>query len=372
MKIIKPVITFLFLFISTFSLFAQNQCETVTAIAIEKLLTQLQRNDYDGIAQTLNTMEASCGESEFTLRTRLIYQIINKTNTDQLRSKYFKNKFDSKLITRWDDSYENKTVYLQNKKKYDYVPLGHPTDSLLKIKATALLNSPTYNNINKEEEALLYLFNDDIDSYLNIMQPESAPDKKMKERIEVDQHKEKNTFGVHIGSFQPIGENYYFGKSVTGGLSYMTPFINDFVLDVHYKFRTHSKAPAFDFVYKEEIREVESKSSHVIALGVGYKLLDKSRFIILPKINLGYGFIWTGLSETVYGEDDDGNETETMRFRNVQTLHSSLGISIMRHIAKKTYIGIESNVHLVPYKWDSRLKSDIPSKYASFEFFVRF
>ncbi|MCA5006204.1 hypothetical protein [Sphingobacterium bovistauri] len=374
MMIIRNLSLLFFFMLSMTPGKAQNNCEQISTLSLEKLISLLKKNDVPNILTIMNTIEANCGENEFTLRTRLIYQVINKENTDAIYTRYIKNKFDETLIKRWDNAsdtdYQN--IYAKNKKSFNFVPLRHPTDSLLKIKASAILNSPSYSTINNNDVAILHLFADDIDAYLNIMQPKSAPDKKMKERIENEQHKEKNTFGVHAGSFMPIGENIYFKNSFTGGLSYMSPFINDFVFDVHYKFRIHSNAPAFDFMYKDELREVASNSSHVVAVGLGYKLLDKSRFIILPKVNIGYGVIWTGLSETVYGEDDEGNETEFMQLRNVQTLHSSLGIALMRHIKNKTYIGVESNVHLVPYTWDGRLHSTIPSKYASLEFFVRF
>lgn len=374
MKFIKTILFFTSTILWLPSLFAQNSCEQITTITMHKIPFILQKNDTKSLLTSINTIESTCGENEFTLRTRIIYQIINKENSDKLVSMYLRQNFDEQLIKRWDDAADINyaTRYQNNKKSYNFIPLRHFADSLLKIKAAALLNSTMYSNISTKELSILHLFADNIETYLNMSEPKSAPDKKMRERIEVEQHKEKNTFGVHIGSFIPIGENNYFGKSFTGGLSFMSPFINDFVFDAHYKLRIHSKAPAFDFTYKDEIREVASNSSHVLAVGVGYKLLDKNRFIILPKLNIGYGIIWTGLSETVYGEDDEGNETETRLPINVQTLHSTLGIAIMRHIANKTYIGIESNLHLIPYKWDSRLKSSIPSKYASFEFFVRF
>lgn len=374
MKIIKTVIACLSIFLSQSSLYAQNNCEQITSIALQNIPTLLQKNETTNILSNINTIESTCGENEFTLRTRILYQIINRENSANLLSKYIKHKYDEQLIKRWDNAADNNyaSIYNSNKKAYNFIPLRNPIDSLLKIKAVAILNSTSYSNISNTELSILHLFADNIDTYLNMVDPKSAPEKKMKERIEVEQHKEKHTFGIHTGLFMPIGENTYFGKSFTGGLSIMSSFQRNFVFDVHYKFRVHSKAPSFGFMYKDELREVESNSSHVLSVGVGYKLLDKNRFIILPKLNLGYGVIWTGLSETVYGEDDDGNETEWRRFRNVQTLHSSLGIAIMRHISKKTYIGVESNVHLIPYKWDNRLHSTIPSRYASFEFFVRF
>lgn len=352
----------------------QNKCEQISNVSIENLVPLLLKNDFLRINSTLNTIEASCGENEFTLRTRLVYQIINKAESADLYKKYIKNKFDEQLITRWDDSNnaDYKNIYLKNSKKYNYIPLRNSCDSLLKIKSSAILNSNSYDQINENEVAILQLFSGDIDGYLDWKEDKQIAEKTAKKRESYNSHHDKHTFGVHSGLFIPIGENYFFGNSFTGGLSFMSSFANDFVFDLHYKFRIHSSAPAFDFVYKENIHEVESNSSHVLSIGAGYKLLDRNKFIILPKINLGYGIIWTGLSETVYGEDEDGNETEHIRFRNVQTLHSTFGVAIMRHIRNKTYIGVESNVHLIPYKWDGNLKTPIPSKYTSFEFFVRF
>jgi hypothetical protein len=353
---------------------AQNNCEQISTISIEKLVPALQKNDVSTILTILNTMEASCGENEFTLRTRLIYQLINKENIDAVYSKYINHRRDEELIFRWDNAAESdyQYRYSKNKKKFNNIPLRHPTDSLLKVKSLALLNSPSYTSLNDQEVAILQLFTDDIDSYLDWRETKQVVETKSKQRDTYTSHQTKHTFGIHTGIFMPIEDNFYFGNSFMGGLSIMSAFTNDFVFDVHYKFRVHSKMPAIDFVYKEDIRAVEPNSSHVLSIGTGYKLLNKNRFIILPKLNLGYGIIWTGLSETVYGEDDEGNETETRLPKNVQTLHSTFGIAIMRHISNKTYIGVESNIHLIPYKWDSKLKSSIPSKYASLEFFVRF
>ena len=319
-------------------------------------------------------MEASCGENEFTLRTRLIYKIIHKENTESLSTKYLKNNFDQDLILRWDNAAEaNYEVnYSTNKKAYNFVPLRHEVDSLLKIKAIALLNSPNYTTINNQELALLYLFADDIDSYFDLTKSMQESEKQTNDREAYESHMQRHSFGVYAGYFTPLGTNSYFSESLTAGFSIMTPFTYNFVGELQYKFRIHPNAKGFDFLYKGDIREVKPNTSHVISLGLGYKLLDRNKFIILPKINLGLGFIWTGLSEKEYGEDDQGNETETTRLRNVNTLHSTFGLTFMRKVGHKIYTGIESNLQLIPYQWDNTLKSPIPSKYGSIEFFVRF
>lgn len=374
MKLLKALTYLLFItFPSTYT-FGQSECEKAITASIETLSPLFHKNDYPAILKNIRTIESVCGSTEFSLRTQIIYSIINKENTNALVVKYLKSGFADVLINRWDDAYREdyKEMYKENRKRYEFIPLRHAVDSLLKVKASAILNSSSYSTINKNEETLLYLFKDDVDTYLEIKDQQITDREQKKWETYAEEKKDKHTFGVHSGIFMPLGENEYFNNSFTGGISYMSPFANKFILDIHYKLRVHPKSNVFDFEYKDEIREVDAITSHVIALGMGYKLLDKNRFIILPKLNLGYGIIWTGLSETVYGEDDEGNTTETMLFRNVQTLHSSLGISVMHHLFNKTYIGIETNLHLVPYQWDSRLKSPIPSKYTSFEFFVRF
>lgn len=370
-----PKLIVLILFVCpVVSLKAQNHCEQQTTLSLQKLTLLLQKNEVSSIMSTLQTMESSCGENEFTLRTKLIYQIINRETTDAVYNTYIKQRFDDELISRWDNSAEAdyQNIYTRNKQKFNYVPLRHATDSLMKIKAKALLNSASYSSINDEEIAILYLFAGDSEAYLDVIAERKDDEPSDVEPNVYDWHQPKHTFGIYAGLFSPLGTNNFFSKSFTAGLSIMTPLTKDFVGELQYKFRIHPGAQPFNFNYKEEIREVQSSTSHVLSLGLGYKLVDTKKITILPKVNIGLGFIWTGLSEVEYGEDDEGNETETTRFRNVNTLHSTFGLTFMRHLRNKTYIGLESNLHIIPYQWDSNLHSPIPSQYASFEFFVRF
>lgn len=162
-------LTLLFTILFTPYAKAQDACETITKISIEKLVPLFQKNDYQSIKTTLNGMEATCGITEFTLRTRILYQIINREDTKTAIANYLENDFDNLLIERWDATADEKRMELYNKqaKKFNYIPLAHPSDNLLKEKALSLLNSDLYV-LQKEEESLLYLFIDDIETYLQL------------------------------------------------------------------------------------------------------------------------------------------------------------------------------------------------------------
>lgn len=366
MQILKKTYIILILLLPFIYAQAQNDCENRTSALLKQLPSALHKNDVSQILAFINEIEASCKENEFTARTKIIYQIINKENTSNSIIQYYNKKYNEEILRRWEYSYKEdyNRRYLQDKASFNYIPLRHAVDSLLKAKSNAILNSSLYSHINTREKTILELFTGD-ESYFTVNE-EDHPE------YYTNNHSEKPTLGLHAGIFIPLGTNAIFGNAPTIGLSYMSTLAKSIVFDLHYKVRFHSSAKPFDFVYKQDIRAVESKSSHVFSLGLGAKVLDNKGFVILPKVNLGYGFIWTGLSETQYEEDEYGNEYKSVRPTNVNTMHTSLGISFLKLVAQKTYVGIETNLHLVPYNWDSNLKTIIPSKYASFEFFVRF
>lgn len=345
---------------------AQSDCHNNTSAILNELTIALHKNDVPQILSFINEIEASCSENEFTARTKIIYQIINKENTSNSIIQYYNKNYNEQILRRWeytvDEEYSYR--YQQNKASFNYIPLRHAVDSLLKSKSRAILQSNLYSHINDREKSILELFTGD-QTYFAVNEEELPAHY-------LTNHSEGSTFGIHAGIFMPLGKNAIFGNSPTIGLSYMSTMAKNIVFDLHYKARFHSSAKPFDFVYKEDIRSVEAKTSHVISLGLGAKVFDRKGFVILPKVNLGYGFIWTGLSETQYEEDEYGNEYESLRYTNVSTMHTTLGVSFLKLVSRKTYVGLETNLHLIPYNWDSNLKTPIPSRYASIEFFVRF
>lgn len=371
----KPfIIPILFIFLTLGKVtFAQTNCETITGATLITLSTALHENEFDKVTSLLQTIEANCGETELTMRIRIIQTIVNKQPSDALIKKYQDYKFDNNLIQRFDYVAEKnfETIYNTDKAAFDYVPLNHPIDSLLIIKAKALYNSPNYS-LNEKERAIVLLFLDDIQGYFDVLGKTPTVASKIGRIIEEEKYKSKPTFGFHTGYFTPIGHNDVLPSSPIFGFSFMGGFADKFVPELIYKFRIHTNSNPYEFKHNNEIKTIQSSSSHVLGAGLGYKVVDKGKSILLPKINIGYGFIWTGLSESYYTENDYGEEIEEESLKNVGTLHSTIGIAYLYRINRKTYIGVEPNYHFIPYQWNNRLQSPIQSNYASLEISIRF
>lgn len=372
MKLFLIPILFIFLTVGKVS-FAQTNCEAITEATLNTLAQALDQNEFSKVHALLQTLESNCGETELTLRVKIIQAIINKEPAETLIKKYQDNRFDDKIIQRFDNAAEKnyQKIYLKDKAFFDFIPLNHPVDSLLIIKAQALYNSPNYT-LTEREKAISLLFLDDIQGYYNVLNRTPTVTSKVGRLIEEENYKSKPTFGFHVGYFTPIGHNDILPSSPIFGFSFMGGFAEKFVPELVYKFRIHNNSNPYNFKHDEEIKTIHSSSSHVIGIGVGYKVVDQGKSILLPKINLGYGFIWTGLSETYYTENDYGDEIEAESLRNVETLHSTIGLTYLYRIKRKMYIGIEPNYHFIPYKWSSRLQSPIQSNYASVEVSFRF
>src|SRR5690606_10585260 len=131
-----------------------QDCEQITKIALEKLIPILQKNDFTNLESTLATIQGTCGENEFTQRMRILRALIEKKSTGALIADYLAKNYHEVLVMRWDYALEQeyRSIYQNNKADFNYIPLRHPIDSLVKLKATALLNSTSYNLTEQEED----------------------------------------------------------------------------------------------------------------------------------------------------------------------------------------------------------------------------
>lgn len=358
-----------------FQVRAQNGCEVYTTTILEKLPVLLMKNDFTQLTNLTTTLQSTCGETELALRLQIIEKLIQREPTTQLINNYIAKGYDEKLVNRYDHAAQRNFAALYNKNKadFDFIPLRHPVDSLIQVKAAALLNSSTYT-LNRNEEAICLLFADEIDMYYSTLnkRPKSRP---IIDRLQEREEGRQKTAGVlYSGVFMPIGTNEYLKTSPTFGMTIMSPLSRQFIFELGVKFRINTNNEAFDFIDEGQIKAINSNSSYFLGVNLGYKVLDNGPWIILPKIGTGLGFINTKLSKTtVY--DVVVTEEENLsgiQYNNVNTLHTTAGIAVMRHIKRKMYLGLEFNYHMVPYNWDRGLQTRINSKFSSVELFFRF
>lgn len=161
-----------------------QDCEQIAQISLEKLVEIVDKNKFSDLESVLGTIQSSCGESEFTQRLRILRAIIEKSPTDALITDYIDKKYDEILVMRWDYSVEAKhqEIYNENKAAFNYVPLNHAIDSLIKLKSVALLNSNAYS-LTENETRITLLFSDNIDEYYRSAQVEETPKIPVEKRL---------------------------------------------------------------------------------------------------------------------------------------------------------------------------------------------
>jgi len=225
------------------------------------------------------------------------------------------------LITRYDDAAQKnyEKLFKSDPKKYEYIPLKSPIDSLIQQKAKALLNSDSYT-LNQEELAITYLFADYIDNFYQELnkQPKRRP---MVDNIR-DRELYKNRIGyqVHLGTYIPLGSADFFLPSSTLGFTLQGPLKKLFIPEFNYTLRINNNKELMSVQFRSEWYEVKAQTSHSFSAGLGYKIYDSGKFILLPKIRTGLGLIWTGISSSYYIQDDYGYDVEQLDYKKYKYL----------------------------------------------------
>lgn len=355
-----------------------QDCEQVTKVALEKLVNIFRKNDFEGLETVLNTIQSTCGENEFTQRLRILRLLIEKKTTGDIIADYLTKNYQEILVMRWDYSVEEKyaQIYQNNKADFNFVPLRHPIDSLIKVKSIALLNSPSYN-LTEQEEKIALLFSDHIDEFYQVHQKTaSTPSNKIvAQSVYADKH--RHGVSVYAGAEFPLtGSDPVFKTSPTVGVFFSSRLSNPILFEAGLKVRINTSSDReVEYRLYDEVEVIKSTASLGIGGTIGYKIFDNDKFIIAPKAGLFWEMATTGLSEVSESYYDDGYgyyETESVRYFYINTMRSTLALSTMRHLSGKTYVGLEAAYHFVPYNWDNNLLTSVQPNYGSLQLFFRF
>lgn len=355
-----------------------QNCEQIMQIALDKLTPIIDKNDFTDLESVLSTIQSTCGEIEFTQRLRILRALIEKKTTGDLIADYLSKRYEEMLIMRWDYSVEEEymSIYQDNKSDFNYIPLRHPIDSLIKLKANALLHSTSYN-LTEQEEEIIYLFSDQIEEFYQTYEHPKQPATAIDKIKNNDYYKDKYGLHVYAGAEFPItGRDPVFKSSPAFGIMFASKLSSNLLYEIGAKVRINSNDKAFEYMLYDDIEIINSSASYSFGGSLGYKIFENKNFIILPKLGLYWESTSTGLSEVTDGYDDYyddyGNTVSSIRFHNVNTMRSSLALSIMRHMIKKQYLGLEVAYHYIPYNWDDNLLTNIQPNYSSAQLFYRF
>lgn len=351
-------------------------CEQVTEEALDKLVDIFRKNDFERLDPVLNSIQHACGENEFTQRLRILRGLIEKKTTGDLIADYLAKNYQEILVMRWDYSVEEKyaQIYQNNKADFDFVPLRHAIDSLVKAKASALLNSPSYN-LTEQEEKITLLYADHIEDFYQVHQQTAPRAVPQTERAYAD--KQRHGVIIYAGAEFPLtGTDPVFKTSPTLGVLFSSRLSSPFLFEAGLKARINTgNHKEVEYQLYDEIERIKSNVSFGFGGTVGYKVFDNDKFIIAPKAGLFWELANTGLSETepyYYDDGYDYYEAEHTRYFYINTMRTTVALSAMRHLSGKSYIGMEAAYHCIPYNWDSSLLTTIQPNYGSLQLFFRF
>ncbi|NGM62456.1 hypothetical protein G5B30_11085 [Sphingobacterium sp. SGG-5] len=349
-----------------------QDCEQVTHMALQKLVPAFQKNDLESVESILNTIQSTCGESEFTVRIRILCAVIEHKLTEKMIDEYIIKGYKGKLERRWKYSMQEKyaQIYQDDKAIFDFVPLKHPIDLLAKAKAVALLNTESYI-LTEQEESIMHLFANQ-ESQKAVLQP---PARKAVRSAYIN--KQRGGVSIYAGAELPWTGIYpLFKTSPTLGMFFSTKLSNPVLVELGFKLRFNTpQNEDLEYLSHDEIEIAHADFSMGVGGTVGLKAFDNNKIIISPKLGLFWEQSDTGLGElvtTYYEDGDESYEEESVDPYNINTMRTTIALAVMRHLVGRTYIGLEGAYHFVPYNWDKHLVTRVQPHYGSLQLFFRF
>lgn len=351
-------------------------CRAVVTNELDKLTEHLQANDYTQLDLSLKKIEQQCGYTEATLRIRLVAMMANRYNTQQTIQLYQDRKFDEVLINRLESAAQPnyRSLYNKKPKAFDFIPLHHSIDSLINLKAAALLHSESYN-LNADEERLAYLFSDHINTYLQKKNDRSRqPTGRNKGRTVYSNQRFSDDGGIFLsaGLYTPMnatapvfGTSPYFGIGATSSLE------NDFIFDASFKVRLHNNSREFLYFYGQD-EWTKSSASYLIGASAGYKIIDLGRTLSFAKVGIASERVNTSIYETVTIDDGWWSNTRTRR-HHLRTVNLMAGLAVYQHLFGQRFVGLQAHYHYSPYNRTNRnIITPIDSDYVSVEIIFKF
>lgn len=358
---------------------AQETCEKYTAEVLPLITGALNNNEFDKIPSLLNTLQASCGIPEFSQRLRILLLIIEKKDSGTEIERYISNQLDKTFVQRLDaaDRDDFAQQYEQNKSIYNFFPLRHPLDNLIKIRARALLSSTNYS-LDDRERDILHLFAD-TDSPEDEPAPQITEQQKNRPQAYGNRSRSKLGYVPLIGVISPLGgSNKIFGTNFMFGFMLMSSLERKFIFEGGFHVRINSNDKNIAYNYEGSDVTVNSSATGFIGGSLGYKIFDNEKCILIPKGIIGMDITDTGITESVYSDgyyDPDGYYYEggyNDRMVTINNVHLGLGFSSLFQMKNKKYVGIEVTYHYAPYDASSKVLTPIQSNYGTAAFFFRF
>ncbi len=320
---------------------------------------------FDSLTKNLITTR---GAIENIQRLIIIHKILKGKPSEKSINDYFTSDYHYKFISRIEDSRKIDFGYQYSSYKsyYDYIPLRHSIDSITIKEAQKLLKT---DNITIDERIVCTLFSGDIKTYDKIIKKTSSKKSNLVKQLDSRRRKSRNRwigFTIYSGAFKPIGSKKVFGTSPFWGFTISSPIAYKLIVELGIKYRLNLWDNHFDFYALDKTNNADSNSSAFLGVLIGYKIYESKNIIVLPKFGIGAETVDTGIS------DNENNDNSNRSYYNVETIHFSLGLTVMTPIFKTSHLGFGINYHYCPYSLEKDLYTTFNENLLSAEVFWRF
>ncbi len=333
---------------------AVHFCERIASNELDTLYECFTSNNFEQFEKTMDNWTRRCGMSELPLRLIILKSMIKNEEVESKIELYYNLLYPLNLINRYNNSkkYYYDYVFFYNKSYYSYVNLRHKIDTLVKEKATELLQT---NALDTNKLIICNFFADNMAEVSNYIYKDEAKFENLKNLfIDIKEKKivEAFHFSFNIGNYAPIGGNDIFCNSFMFGISFGAVFKNTICLDFALRLRINNGDKDFHYIVNKEKKIANSPYSAYGGIFVGYKIFDSKYLKITPKFGGGIETVSTGIE---IDKKDNLNEKEDI---NIVTMHLSTGLSIRTQLDSFRHLGLEANFHYCPYQWDNNLKTN--------------
>lgn len=342
-------------------------CELITLNAIDLLSEQLLSNNRDTFKLIVNEWTKSCGESECAQRLLIIDAIRNNEPSLELIQNYLNNGYHYNWTSRLYNSKKSNYAYIYSNKAlyYEFVPLRHRIDSVCISLSKKILEQ---DSLTSDEKLICIKFSGEMEESNKEINKKEYNDSYIKQYVIKENFQYYNSgigYSFYTGIYRPIGTNNIFNNSPILGFTFSSPLAYKFIVELGVKFRININDNDFLFYAFGDTNTVNSDVGVFFGGYFGYKIYEKDKIIILPKFGIGVESVSTGLSKKE-------NNSEETNYYNVETVHLSLGVSVMRQIFKRNYIGLEITYHYCPYQTVKSLYTEFNNNSLSAEVSFRF
>jgi hypothetical protein len=293
--------------------------------------------------------------------------MMDKKPSDASIQTYFENNLQNVLRNRIEDSQRINFgyIYAGSKVYFGFVPLRHEIDSVVSEEAVKLLKT---NALNPDEKLICMMFSGDIEGFDKEIKSHEYDDGYIKKYLLKNFRDNNNrwiAYTLYSGFYRPISSNGIFSYSPMFGLTFSSPLRNRLIVELGVKFRININDDSFNYYALGDTNHVNSDVSIFFGGYIGYKIYESKKLIIVPKFGIGLESVSTGISEKKKNSQDK-------TYYNVETIHLSLGVSAMKPVFRKNYLGIGMNYHYCPYHSVKNLLSKFDNNLVSAEIFWRF